>query len=288
MCQSGQEKSILALIEEMKEAQLFKRRLEKEPERRRKNGKHSGSKGLPAKGLSGVHSTDIDLAATIRANAGYFKENAAEMVQRNAEKDIVNVSAGASNTIAGYMDHPLSEIRLKRYREKHQTSILFVVDASRSQGSHERLAFVKGAVLAILQQAYTKRDKVGVIVFGDRQAQVALPLTKSVDFAAKQMEQLAAKGNTPLAQGIRLAVTTMEQDMRKYPENLHLMVLLTDGKCNYDTQKGQPLKLVMEAAGELKEKHLSVLVVDTESSVFGMGLAKKIAAAADGEYVEMM
>lgn len=257
MRQSGQEKSILALIEEMKEAQLFKRRLEKEPERRRKNGKHSGSKGLPAEGLSGVHSTDIDLAATIRANAGY-------------------------------MAHPLSEIRLKRYREKHQTSILFVVDASRSQGSHERLAFVKGAVLAILQQAYTKRDKVGVIVFGDRQAQVALPFTKSVDFAAKQMEQLTAKGNTPLAQGIRLAVTTMEQDMRKYPENLHLMVLLTDGKCNYDTQKGQPLNLVMEAAGKLKEKHLQVLVVDTESSVFGMGLAKKIAAAADGEYVEMM
>lgn len=264
----------------MKEAQLFKRRLEKEPERRRKNGKHSGSKRLPTEGLSGVHSTDIDLAATIRANAGYFKEN--------AEKDIVNVSAGASRIRAGSMDQPLSEIRLKRYREKHQTSILFVVDASRSQGSHERLAFVKGAVLAILQQAYTKRDKVGVIVFGDRLAQVALPFTKSVDFAAKQMEQLTAKGNTPLAQGIRLAVTTMEQDVRKYPENLHLMVLLTDGKCNYDTQKGQPLKLVMEAAGELKKKHLQVLVVDTESSVFGMGLAKKIAAVADGEYVEMM
>ena len=288
MRQSGQEKSILVLIEEMKEAQLFKRRLQKEPERRRKNGKHSGSRGLPAEGLSGVHSTDIDLAATIRANAGYFKKNAEEMVQRNAEKDILNVSAGASSIGAGSMDHPLPELRLKRYREKHQTSILFVVDASRSQGSHERLAFVKGAVLAILQQAYTKRDKVGVIVFGDRQAQVALPFTKSVDFAAGQMEQLTAKGNTPLAQGIRLAVTIMEQDVRKYPENLHLMVLLTDGKCNYDIQKGQPLKLVMEAAGELKEKHLPVLVVDTESSVFGMGLAKKIAAAADGEYVEMM
>lgn len=288
MRQSGQEKSILVLIEEMKEAQLFKRRLEKEPERRRKNGKHSGSKGLPAEGLSGVQSADIDLAATIRANAGYFKENAAEMVQKNTEKDIVNVSAGALSIRAGSMDHTLSEIRLKRYREKYQTSILFVVDASRSQGSHERLAFVKGAVLAILQQAYTKRDKVGVIVFGDKQAQVALSFTKSVDFAAGQMEQLTAKGNTPLAQGIRLAVTTMEQDMRKYPENLHLMVLLTDGKCNYDTQKGQPLKLVMEAAGKLKEKHLQVLVVDTESSVFGMGLAKKIAAAADGEYVEMI
>lgn len=276
------------LIEEMKESQLFKRWVEKEPERRRKNGKHSGSKGLPVEGLSGVHSADIDLAATIRANAGYFKENAAEMVQRNAEKDMVNVSAGASRIRAGSMDHPLLEIRLKQYREKHQTSILFVVDASRSQGSHERLAFVKGAVLAILQQAYTKRDKVGVIVFGNRQAQVALPFTKSVDFAAKQMEQLTAKGNTPLAQGIRLAVTTMEQEIRKYPENLHLLVFLTDGKCNYDTQKGQPLKLVMEAAGELKEKHLQVLVVDTESSVFGMGLAKKIAAAADGEYVEMI
>lgn len=103
MRQSGQEKSILVLIEEMKEAQLFKRRLEKEPERRRKKGKHSGSKGLPAKGLSGVHSTDIDVAATIRANVGYIKEKVEETDQGNSEKSILNVSAGTSNTMTGYI-----------------------------------------------------------------------------------------------------------------------------------------------------------------------------------------
>ena len=92
MRQSGQEKSILVLIEEMKEAQLFKRRLEKEPERRRKKGKHSGSKGLPAKGLSGVYSTDIDVAATIRANVGYIKEKVEETDQGNSEKSILNVA----------------------------------------------------------------------------------------------------------------------------------------------------------------------------------------------------
>ena len=44
----------------------------------------------------------------------------------------------------------------------------------------------------------------------------------------------------------------------------------------------------MNEAGELKRNHLPVLVVDTENSVFGMGLAKKIAKAAGGKYVEMV
>lgn len=205
-----------------------------------------------------------------------------EKKPENTEKTIEETSGERNKE-----NQPL-ELRLKRYRRKCQTSILFVVDASRSQGNKERLAFVKGAVQAILQQIYTERNKVGVVVFGNRQAQEVLSFTKSVDFAAKQMEQLTAKGNTPLGEGIRLAVRTMEQERRKYPENLQLMVLLTDGKCNYDTREGQTFKLALEAAKELKRKQLPVLVVDTENSVFGMGLAKKITRAAGGRYVELL
>lgn len=251
----GQERSVLELLQEMKETLILEKRREKN--RKPVTGKHSGSRLLSEEEEGRLRMTDVDLSATIRADPAAFREGKANL-------------------------------RFKRYRGKYQMSILFVVDASRSQGNHERLSFVKGAVQAVLQQAYTERNKAGVIVFGNKQAQVALPFTRSVEFAAAQMEQLTAKGNTPLAAGLRLAVATLEQERRKYPENLSVMVLLTDGKCNYDDRAGQPLKLALEAAEELKKKHFPVLVVDTESSVFGLGLAKKMAEAAGGRYVELV
>ena len=256
----GREQSILELLQEIKENLLLENRAGQKSKEIK--GKHSGSRNLPLEEKTELQMSDVNLAATIRANSGYF---------RTGRENIDSL-----------------EIRLKRYRRKQQMSILFVVDASRSQGNRERLAFVKGAVLEILKKAYTECSKAGVIVFGNKQAQVALPFTKSVEFAAKQMEQLTAKGNTPLAEGIRLAVTTLIQEKRKYPESLQMMVLLTDGKCNYDSKEGTPFKLALNEAGELKRNHLPVLVVDTENSVFGMGLAKKIAKAAGGKYVEMV
>lgn len=189
------------------------------------------------------------------------------------------------------MDLPASirnaDLRLKRYRQKHRAAILFVVDASRSQGAKERLAFAKGSVMAILEQAYAKRDKVGMILFGNKKAELVLPYTKSVDFAAERLKPVKAKGNTPLAMGIRLAIQVQEQARRKHPEDLHLTVLLTDGKCNYDVEPGKVLGLTLQAAEEMQKKDLPLLVVDTENSVFGMGIAKKLADAAGGTYVAL-
>lgn len=54
-----------------------------------------------------------------------------------------------------------------------------MVDASRSQGAKECLAFAKGSVMAILEQAYAKRDKVGMILFGDKKAELVLPIQKA-------------------------------------------------------------------------------------------------------------
>lgn len=75
--------------------------------------------------------------------------------------------------------------------------------------------------------------------------------------------------------------------MRKHPEDLHLTVLLTDGKSNYDVEPGKVLDLTMQAAGEMQKKELPLLVVDTENSIFGMGIARKLADAAGGTYAAL-
>lgn len=235
-------------------------------------GKHSGSRELSGRRLRGVTWSQVDLAATLRANTGKGKRDA------EAER------TGSVNRNL-YLDP--GNIRLKRFRQKHRAAILFVVDASRSQGARDRLAFVKGAVLTILARAYCDRDRVGVIVFGDRKAQTVLPYTKSVDLAAKRMEEMKAKGNTPLGMGIREALRLQKQDQKKHPEDLHLMVVLTDGKCNYDALAGKPMELAMAAAEQLGKEEAGTIVIDTEKGVFSMGFAKKLAEMAGGEYVEI-
>ena len=141
--------------------------------------------------------------------------------------------------------------------------------------------------MAMLSKAYSDSDRVGMVVFGDKKAQQILPFTKSVDFAAAKMTELKAKGNTPLSMGIRLAVNTMENDRRKYPEDMHIIVLLTDGKSNYDILAGKNTKLVVNAAEQVKKSKIPMLVIDTEKSIFGMGLAKQIADKADAYYVSL-
>ena len=253
---------MLEILEGMKQEIFLKR----EPENRKNisgTGRHSGSRALPREGGCLPEFREIDVPASVRSAA----------LHRTSVEGKLSISDG--------------DLRLKRFRRKKQVSILFLVDASRSQGSKERLSFAKSAVLSILEQVYSDRDRAGMAVFGNRKAELVLPLTKSVEFAAGRMEELKTKGNTPLAMGIRKAIEVLEREKRKNPEEPGILVILTDGKANFDTREGQPSKLVLEAAGQLKKKELPVLVIDTENSIFGMGMAETLADAADARYVKL-
>lgn len=255
--QSGHEQSILAIIQQMKQAYAVQNK--KAYHQNRTKGKHSGSVGVTGNEWKTCFLSEIDLPATLR-----------------------NLPKGSCRSIQ------LRDVRLKRYRRKRKNAILLVVDASRSQGAKERLAFAKGTVMALLEQAYCDRDRVGMIVFGGSQAVEALHYTRSVDFAAMQMEKLKAGGNTPLAMGMRLAIQTALQDRRKYPDDCHLIILLTDGKANFDTEPGKPFRLALQAAETIKKEKIPLLLVDTENSIFGMGIAKQIADTAGGIYTEII
>lgn len=262
MKKSGREYSVLEVLEGMKQ-KIFSEREQNFREEWLPVGKHSGCLEFPQKMKGSLSAGEVDLPATIRTAV----EN--------------------GRTFGNGWKPEAGDLRLKRFRRKKQVSILFLVDASRSQGAMERLSFAKSAVLSILGQAYSSRDRVGMVVFGNRKAELVLPLTKSVDFAAGRMKALKARGNTPLAMGIRKSISVLELEKRKKPEETGILVILTDGKANFDTQEGRPWDLALKACGELKQKRVPVLVIDTENSVFGMGMARQIADCAGADYVKI-
>jgi magnesium chelatase subunit D len=157
--------------------------------------------------------------------------------------------------------------------------ILFVVDSSGSMAALRRMQMVKATVLALLRDAYQRRDEVGVIAFGGTEAKVLLPPTRSVDTAEGQLRELPTGGRTPLAHALRLANELISRPSgAARPEPL--LIILSDGRANVALdEQGDPWEQSLECARVLSRRRTAALVLDTEAGYIRMGRARALAEA---------
>ena len=177
----------------------------------------------------------------------------------------------------------------QRVREKRiGTTFLFLVDASGSMGAQERMKAVKGAIFAMLQEAYQKRDKVGMIAFRRKVAEELLPVTRSVDLAQKRLAELPTGGKTPLAEGLARAFITLDMQKRKEPDTEPVLVLVTDGRANSVVQEGEdPVESAMKLARQIHKAKITSLVIDTETDFIKLGVARQVAAEMGAGYYKL-
>ncbi len=161
--------------------------------------------------------------------------------------------------------------------------VVFVVDASGSMAARARLTAVTGAVVALLRDAYQRRDKVAVITLRGTEATVALPPTSSVDIAVKRLSGLRTGGKTPLAEGFLRARELVLRERVRDPLRRALVVTLTDGKA---TGGIDPVHRARVAAG-LLARECAAVVVDCETGMVRLGLAADIAKAGGAEYLRL-
>ncbi|MFH8476114.1 putative cobaltochelatase [Streptomyces sp. NPDC018000] len=160
-------------------------------------------------------------------------------------------------------------------REGHESNlVLFVVDASGSMAARQRMSAVKGAVLSLLLDAYQRRDKVGLITFRGKDAEVVLPPTSSVDAAAARLEMLPTGGRTPVAAGLLKAYEVLRVERLRDPSRRPLLVLVTDGRA---TGGPEPVALASRAARLHEAEGIASVVVDCESGPVRLGLAGSLA-----------
>lgn len=164
---------------------------------------------------------------------------------------------------------------------KSSNLILFVVDASGSMAAQRRMEAVKGTVLALLTDAYQRRDEVAVISFRGQSAQLLLAPTRSVDRAEQGLSQLPTGGRTPLPHAMQLALETLERGADHAPP---LLVLLTDGKANVAlAEGGDPWRETLAMAELLAERGVPALVLDTETGYLKLGRAAQLAQTLGAE-----
>ncbi|BBG03165.1 MULTISPECIES: putative cobaltochelatase [Pseudonocardia] len=166
--------------------------------------------------------------------------------------------------------------------------VLFVVDASGSMAARKRMTAVSGAVLGLLRDAYQRRDKVGLVTFRARTAELTLPPTSSVPTAQQRLATLRTGGRTPLAEGLLRARSVLAAERRRDPRRRPLVVLLTDGRATVPARPGgDPVADARRAAALLADDGVHTVVVDCESGHVRLGLAAPLAASAGGELVTL-
>ncbi|WP_405750134.1 putative cobaltochelatase [Streptomyces sp. NBC_01411] len=162
--------------------------------------------------------------------------------------------------------------------------VLFVVDASGSMAARQRMSAVKGAVLSLLLDAYQRRDKVGLVTFRGKDAEIALPPTSSVDAAAARLDTLPTGGRTPVAAGLLKAHEVLRVERMRDPSRRPLLVVVTDGRA---TGGPDPVALAARAARLHEAEGVASVVVDCETGPVRLGLAGELAQRLGGTAVTL-
>lgn len=212
--------------------------------------------------------SDVALDATLRAAAPY-------QIRRRGSPGELAV-------------HLTSQDLRYRIREKRIGNfLLFVVDASGSMGAQGRMAAAKGAIMSLLVDAYQKRDRVAMVSFRQKEAEIKLPPTSSVELAAKLLRELPVGGRTPLSAGLIKAYQVIRSALLKDPSLRPIAIIITDGKANVALSEGKkPLEEAFFMARRFAaDPRIYPIVIDTEKSgMVQFGLARKLAAVMEAPY----
>lgn len=191
--------------------------------------------------------TDVAFAATIRAAAPY-------------------------QTVRGRIEGSKLELRpddlRQKVRERKTRSLLvFVVDGSDSVMARQLMPKTKRILLALLQNAYEKRDRVAMLVFRFAQGRIVLPPTRNFARARRSVEELYIGGCTPLATGLLEGLRLAETERLRDPTTRPILIVLTDGLANIDLSGNMrhdtPTRDALNVAQEIAARQIPTVMIDT-------------------------
>jgi Mg-chelatase subunit ChlD len=231
---------------------------------------------LPDDVLEGLGSTRMSAAGSrgrrteVRARSGRYRR-AEPVSDLERPTDLAVDATLRSVALAGVgREPPIPRSCWKRKVRARiaQSLVVFAVDASDSMATQQRLRLAKGAALTLLRDAYLRRDRVAVVAFEGKLAQVLLPPTQSVERARESLRNLPIGGTTPLSAGLKTAWSLIVGERRRNSNIAPTLVLLTDGQANVPLDPlADPRLEVLAWCDRIRADGIRCLVVDVV--VFG-------------------
>lgn len=218
---------------------------------------------------------------TLSSSAGRYIK--ARIPQSPTSDIAIDATMRASVARTGTLLIEKEDLRQKIRQKRTAAVIMFVVDASGSMGARRRMEAAKGAVMALLEDAYQNRDKVGFIAFRQDHAEVILPPTPSVELAARCLRELPTGGKTPLSNGLSKGIEVLKREKVKNGNIVPIMVLVSDGKGNVPLN-GNVKQEVLALAQDIREQRIHLVVINSEEGFIDIGYGREIADASGGQY----
>ncbi len=191
--------------------------------------------------------TDVAFAATIRAAAPYQRARG----RMNGNK----------------LELRPTDLRQKVRERKTRALLIFVVDGSDSVMARQLMPKTKRVLLALLQNAYEKRDRVAMLVFRFAQGRVVMPPTRNFARARRCVEELYIGGCTPLATGLLEGLRLAETERLRNPTTKPILIVLTDGLANVDLSGNMrhdtPQRDALHIAQEIALRQIPTVMIDT-------------------------
>jgi magnesium chelatase subunit D len=178
------------------------------------------------------------------------------------------------------------DFRVLRIKQRNEATAIFVVDASGST-AFQRLAEAKGAVETILAECYVRRDRVALVAFRGKKAELLLPPTRSLERAKRALAELPGGGGTPLASGLDEAFA-LALKVRHAGGN-PVVILLTDGRANItrdgEGNKAKALEESNSAAKLFAAGNIDTMLIDVSPEP--QKTARALAATMHATYLAM-
>ncbi len=268
-------------------------------------GATSGQRGRHIRSVPGLPGAGrLDIVATLRAAAPWQRvrqQSADEKAASNGNYQPTikrRKSAPAHRRRHAAIEERRVHLRaddlhIKRFKSKAGTLFCFLVDASGSMALH-RMRQAKGAINALLQQAYVHRDQVALLAFRGERADLLMPPSQSVELAKRALDVLPTGGGTPLGAALLAAYQTAEQ-ARSRGIHRTTLVVITDGRPNVplvpDPALSKQERLdkareeVQVLSGKLRSAGIGAIVIDTQRNFVSRGEAQQLATWLGGRYI---
>jgi magnesium chelatase subunit D len=191
--------------------------------------------------------TDVAFADTIRAAAPHQQ------------------TRGRAN--GGKLELRVDDLRQKVRERKTRALLIFVIDGSDSVMARQLMPRIKRVLLALLQNAYQKRDRVAMLTFRFAQGRIVLPPTRNFARARRCVEELYVGGCTPLATGLLEGLRLAEIERLRDPTLKPILIVLTDGLANIDLSGNMrhdtPRRDALNVAQEIAARQIPAVMIDT-------------------------
>ncbi|MFZ0215316.1 MAG: magnesium chelatase subunit D family protein [Candidatus Dormiibacterota bacterium] len=262
---SGSDKSADGVADAEDPFQVRKLELPRKRPPRRQTGKRAVSKSNDRRGRYVRAQTqervnDLAVDATVRAAAPFQRKRGRALGEPLR------------------LEH--ADLHQKIRERKVGNLIVFVVDASASMDAEQRMTATKGAILSLLQDAYVRRDRVAVVVFRNRSAEVVLRPTSSVQLAQRRLERMPVGGTTPLTHGLMAGYQVIKNELARDPSMRSLLVLISDGRGNISLFKEEPLVEAQKVAALIQSEKIDSLVIDSARDFSRMPSVQHLARVA--------